>query len=126
MTTGPQHYAEAERLLATRGGTTPRSSILAEAQVHATLALAAATALSHRETSDDENSYSVSVLPSDDYDAWWRAASEGPATQARRRAADEAEELAAYRGQGADFGGQDITYENVPAANYQDGPCGNR
>lgn len=44
---GPQHYAEAERLteLATEGlPTLQHAAVIAEAQVHATLALAAATA----------------------------------------------------------------------------------
>ena len=48
--TGPQHYREAERLLSSpeerdRGDVPREASIVAEAQVHATLALAAATAL---------------------------------------------------------------------------------
>ena len=46
--TGPQHYREAERLLAAldgrgRGETLGEEGIVAEAQVHATLALASAT-----------------------------------------------------------------------------------
>lgn len=44
---GPQHYVEAERLLAlaSLGDTDPRDVLtVAAAQVHATLALAAATA----------------------------------------------------------------------------------
>ncbi len=56
MATGPQHYTEAEKLLAESRGITaddldPAQLIaimLAEAQVRATLALAAATALSER------------------------------------------------------------------------------
>lgn len=51
--TGPEHYAEAERLLAVdyakaksrAAGWTVTPVALSEAQVHATLALAAATAL---------------------------------------------------------------------------------
>jgi hypothetical protein len=52
--TGPEHYAEAERLIALartdRQGlyahtTDPYAKMLADAQIHATLALAAATAL---------------------------------------------------------------------------------
>jgi hypothetical protein len=51
--TGPEHYREAERLLTEQvfrdrtGGTTTRSfeETVAAAQVHATLALAAATAI---------------------------------------------------------------------------------
>jgi hypothetical protein len=47
--TGPEHYREAERLLAERHelleySSDPCTELLAEAQVHATLALAAATA----------------------------------------------------------------------------------
>ena len=49
--TGPEHYLEAERLLGALAGkdrgTFPQEDrVVAEAQVHATLALAAATALS--------------------------------------------------------------------------------
>lgn len=55
MSSGPEHYAEAERLLAkTTGGAVQAApkghqaflieSLIAEAQVHATLALVAATA----------------------------------------------------------------------------------
>ena len=47
--TGPEHYAEAEKLLADPNYGEPRgirrSETVATAQVHATLALAAATAL---------------------------------------------------------------------------------
>jgi hypothetical protein len=48
--TGPEHYLEAERLLGALAGkdrgTFPQEDrVVAEAQVHATLALAAATAL---------------------------------------------------------------------------------
>lgn len=60
---GPDHYREAERLIArltgivlNNDGSSPEATfMLAEAQVHATLALAAATALtSHMSTYDDE------------------------------------------------------------------------
>jgi hypothetical protein len=48
--TGPEHYYEAQRLLADPNYGEPkgiaRSEVVAAAQVHATLALAAATALS--------------------------------------------------------------------------------
>ena len=44
MATGPSHYAEAERLLATDHLGHPHPVLVAIAQVHATLALAAATA----------------------------------------------------------------------------------
>lgn len=61
--TGAEHYAEAEYLLARAGD----SSIREAAQVHATLALAAATALgAHAETA-----------PGSVYSEWFAAA--GPA-----------------------------------------------
>jgi len=65
MSTGPQHYSEAESHLADAWDIGPGDAHfffhLAAAQVHATLALAAATALGDLET--------------DDYtDAWLRAA----------------------------------------------------
>jgi hypothetical protein len=59
--TGPEHYREAERLIANAAalgygdGDRDTSGIVAVAQVHATLALAAATALlSDLSTYDDE------------------------------------------------------------------------
>jgi hypothetical protein len=42
---GPAHYAAAERLLSADGWGPPTAAEVAQAQVHATLALAAATAL---------------------------------------------------------------------------------
>ncbi|HJQ45596.1 MAG TPA: hypothetical protein VJ870_04615 [Amycolatopsis sp.] len=67
--TGPEHYREAEILLGeARGyplGSPSEITLLANAQVHATLALAAATALvapAHR--------------PDKDWSAWYEAASE--------------------------------------------------
>ena len=42
--TGPEHYREAERLLELADNVGPDAEIYAEAQIHATLALAAATA----------------------------------------------------------------------------------
>lgn len=42
--TGPEHYAEAEHLLAKRMSIAVMDTYVAVAQVHATLALAAATA----------------------------------------------------------------------------------
>ena len=46
--TGPQHYEAAERCLSSVDDDSQMSlALLAEAQVHATLALAAATALAH-------------------------------------------------------------------------------
>jgi hypothetical protein len=74
--TGPEHYREAERLLAGRmvpadpgmGGLTsapPTDRELAAAQVHATLALAAATALNDAEVG----------MSHEDYRAWKQAVS---------------------------------------------------
>ncbi|MDX3019917.1 hypothetical protein [Streptomyces acidiscabies] len=73
--TGPEHYREAERLLAaasastetTYGGNNPEADRdIAAAQVHATLALAAATALQGTPTG---------AMPSTDLTAWRIAAS---------------------------------------------------
>lgn len=67
--TGPEHYTEAEsdRDAAARASDRGRQDDvmfwLLSAQVHATLALAAATALPH-----------ASELPFADHDAWWAAA----------------------------------------------------
>jgi hypothetical protein len=69
--TGPEHYREAERLLLGSGETE-------KSMVHATLALAAATALS-------ENSSSSSDLK-----AWIKIAGEDEAERARQRDATEA------------------------------------
>ena len=54
---GPNHYKEAERLIHRAGGSDPElaSQYLAEAQVHATLALAAATLHSGRGGGRDDN-----------------------------------------------------------------------
>jgi hypothetical protein len=79
--TGPEHYREAERLLAL--------NMLARAQVHATLAGAAATAMSHW------NSPADLPMPLDDRLAWLSTASEQPAANARRRA-DAAAEAAEF------------------------------
>ena len=69
--TGPQHFREAERLLrAARDGAASSAAVTEmqqAAQVHATLALAAATALGRYEQ-----------LPAADRKAWLAAA--GPAT----------------------------------------------
>lgn len=68
--TGPEHYRAAEQLLAdvSTGGFvsdgTECANTIAAAQVHATLALAAATALG---VGGDNP-------PDDDAEAWWRAA----------------------------------------------------
>ncbi|MGH8965100.1 MAG: hypothetical protein ACRDXB_07190, partial [Actinomycetes bacterium] len=66
--TGPEHYREAERLLRDEYRT-DRS--VAEAQVHATLALAAATALS------DPGAADGGMTPVD-YMAWEKAAAVQP------------------------------------------------
>lgn len=53
--TGPEHYREAERLLAQEYETwEERSAINGAAQVHATLALATATALGRLRVDDNE------------------------------------------------------------------------
>ncbi|MDH6610243.1 hypothetical protein M2164_005878 [Streptomyces sp. SAI-208] len=78
--TGPEHYQEAERLLAesavdgAEGTYFVRPENLAAAQAHATLALAAATALS-APVEDDLAGFTV-----EDRDAWFKAAGEKPGT----------------------------------------------
>jgi hypothetical protein len=69
--TGPEHYREAERLLEASKdrGSADETARIAEAQVHATLALAAATALSG----------------ADDDQAWQRAAGLPPEPRAPRQ-----------------------------------------
>jgi hypothetical protein len=62
--TGPEHYREAERLLGV--AEEPEDIRLAEAQVHATLALAAATALPAAQRAAGE--------PDGDRD-WWQVTS---------------------------------------------------
>ncbi|GII84574.1 hypothetical protein Ssi03_25640 [Sphaerisporangium siamense] len=62
--TGPEHYREAEKLLAQYGDPEFAAIDLAAAQVHATLALAAATALARV----DGDRASVT------YNAWHEAA----------------------------------------------------
>ncbi len=69
--TGPENYRLAEQLVAEaadaseHGDTTTATLALTAAQVHATLALAAATALNG--AGDDD-------MPSEDWHAWHRAA----------------------------------------------------
>lgn len=76
--TGPEHYREAERLLAeagvegTEGTYFVRPESLAAAQAHATLALAAATALSSPVEDD------LAGLTVEEYDAWFAAAGTRP------------------------------------------------
>ncbi|MFJ7067537.1 hypothetical protein [Streptomyces sp. NPDC101115] len=73
--TGPEHYVEAERLLAdastdgAEGTYFVRPENLAAAQVHATLALAAATAMGAPVESDG-----ASGMPPRDAHGWWVAA----------------------------------------------------
>lgn len=91
--TGPEHYREAERLIAIAENPydfeltqAERHTIALGAQVHATLSLAAATALSHW-TPDG-------TMPQPDRMDWWRAASGDPAERQRTKeakAADAAE-----------------------------------
>lgn len=65
--TGPEHYTRAEQLLKeVRDGHqegTDVAAILTAAQVHATLAQAAATAL-------NDNAADAGGLPLEDFDAW--------------------------------------------------------
>ncbi|MFJ6730025.1 hypothetical protein ACIQPQ_34510 [Streptomyces sp. NPDC091281] len=71
MPTGPEHYRTAELLLReVRDGHQEGSdvaAILAAAEAHATLALAAATAL-------NDNSHDEGGMPLADYHAWQEAA----------------------------------------------------
>jgi len=79
--TGPENYRAAESILANlKGSDGAIRTAVQIAQVHATLAQAAATALGR---------YSFETgLPIPDRDAWYRVASEGPADKARRKAAE--------------------------------------
>ena len=78
--TGPEHYREAEQLLneADDDSTIVPADLIAQAQVHATLALAAATAL----VAGDDGRTGLS-----DYDAWSEVAS----TAAAQRRDQEAQ-----------------------------------
>lgn len=69
MPTGPEHYREAERLLRDEYRT-DRS--VTEAQVHATLALAAATAMGAAVEDD------IAGLTVEERDAWYKAAGTKP------------------------------------------------
>lgn len=77
MATGPEHYREAERRLrmAWEEGRDPQSvaHLLAEAQVHATLALAAATAMSAPVDGEAD-----SGMPRADVREWMRVAGVNP------------------------------------------------
>lgn len=89
--TGPEHYREAERHLSAGSYTkrlggapsNPEASAhhLAMAQVHATLALAAATAMG-APVEDDLAGFTV-----EDRDAWYKAAGEKPGTNGTREEA---------------------------------------
>lgn len=86
--TGPEHYRVAERLIDSaheyniEGDYAANTRCLAEAQIHATLSLAAATALG--------NLLEGGPLGADRY-AWICAASEHPGQQQRIREAEAAE-----------------------------------
>jgi hypothetical protein len=77
--TGPEHYREAERLIALVDKFTELEKnksvplMQAQAQVHATLSLAAATALSHRD--DDER---MVGMHESDWLAWDKVAGVSP------------------------------------------------
>ena len=83
MATGPEHYRAAERLIEAFQGldVTSRDALAAahtcmvEAQVHATLALAAATALSSRERDGEHDPHGMD--PRDRRE--WEKAAGGPA-----------------------------------------------
>lgn len=83
MATGPEHYAEAEKLVAFVTGPSglsvsddpPALAMISAAQVHAALALAAAKALSENGT-----------MPGEDFDAWHAVA--GTPRPAAERAAE--------------------------------------
>lgn len=86
MATGPEHYREAERIVSLidqgRIGQDMANS-LAKAQVHATLALAAATALNDADGG----------APVADWDAWKAVAGEDAAQRERaKQAARDAED----------------------------------
>lgn len=69
--TGPEHYDRAEHLIRYAASTEKeerRMSALAEAQVHATLALAATTALTAPVSTDTEDGSGHATKA--DYDAW--------------------------------------------------------
>ncbi|MGW5465190.1 hypothetical protein [Streptomyces sp. NPDC003996] len=84
MATGPDHYQEAERLLrlasaheVQAGSDSPDlAHLYAEAQVHATLALAAATAL-------NGHSHDEGGMPLEDYNEWVNAAAVWKPTRRR-------------------------------------------
>lgn len=85
MATGSEHYREAERLagMAERSDLEYAPYLATLSNAHATLALAAATALGH--LGEGGKPYE------DDRRAWVEAASEVPAANRRRREAEAAE-----------------------------------
>jgi hypothetical protein len=85
--TGPEHYREAERMLASARNydgqpSTHHVQFGQLAQVHAALALAAATAMS---------TWTETGMPQPDRMDWWRAASGEPAERERVKNANRAE-----------------------------------
>ena len=91
--TGPEHYREAERILVAHpivedGEGAEMTAVYTMALTHATLALAAATALSRY-------SPETGFVPADGR-AWYAAASEGPGEKQRQREAEAAEFAAQY------------------------------
>jgi hypothetical protein len=96
--TGPEHYQHAEMLLDLASNedfdTEAERSRHVAAQVHATLALAAATALVD---------YHSNGMTEGDQTAWYRAASEQP-EYARRRREERAAEAAEFEAAGPDAG----------------------
>ncbi len=87
--TGPDHYLNAESDLEhaanadSKGRPADAAYWMQAAQVHAALALAAATALGHYTSEDD--------FPQADRMAWYVAASEGPGEKRRQQEARAAE-----------------------------------
>jgi hypothetical protein len=84
VSTGVEHYKRAQELLAAATTVADEHVLatLAMAQVHATLADAAATALAL---------HGLGRMPEADRDAWFAAASESPGRKAAARAAELAE-----------------------------------
>jgi hypothetical protein len=83
---GPEHYRQAEQLLrSTLPWVPPTPADVARAQVHATLALAAATALAPVRRPDGR------YAPTGDYDDWCAATATTGDASARRRSGDPGE-----------------------------------
>ena len=79
--TGPDHYREAERLLAEARYPEEHAGLLAEGQVHATLALTAATALPYVTEVDHEHR---PIVPSE-VNKWVRGRPGGPTSATNGR-----------------------------------------